>query len=305
MARSPVLFIVGPTASGKTAAALGIAGDAPVEIINADSRQIYRGMSIGTAKPTPAQLAAAPHHLIDIAEPDERFSLVDFLARARESILDATSRGAMPVVVGGTGQYVWGLAEGWQVPAVPPDPMVRQELEDVAREQGAEALHERLRAIDPDAAEDITPANIRRVIRAIEVSRATGAPFSAQRVKHVPDFSPRMFGLHVDRRTLHERIAARVDAMLEAGWVEEIRGLLAAGYAPELPSFSSAGYRELAAYVDGSLTLDEAVERARSATRRLARMQSNWFKANDARIAWHTDTASLVRQALEVVAHRC
>ena len=185
MARSPVLFIVGPTASGKTAAALGIAGDAPVEIINADSRQIYRGMSIGTAKPTPAQLAAAPHHLIDIAEPDERFSLVDFLARAREAILDATSRGAAPVVVGGTGQYVWGLAEGWQVPAVPPDPMVRQELEDVAREQGTEALHERLRAIDPDAAADIAPANIRRVIRAIEVSRATGAPFSAQRVKQV------------------------------------------------------------------------------------------------------------------------
>ena len=305
MAGSLVLFIVGPTASGKTAAALAIAAGAPVEIINADSRQIYRGMSIGTAKPTPTQLAAAPHHLIDIAEPDERFSLVDFLARARESILDATSRGAAPVVVGGTGQYVWGLAEGWQVPAVPPDPMVRQELEDVAREQGAEALHERLRAIDPDAAADIDPANIRRVIRAIEVSRATGEPFSAQRVKQAPDFSPRMFGLHVDRQRLHERIAARVDAMLEAGWVEEIRGLLTAGYAPELPSFSSAGYRELAAYVSGNLTLDEAVERAKSATRRLARMQSNWFKANDARIAWHTDTASLVRQALEAVAHPC
>ena len=305
MAGSPVLFIVGPTASGKTVAALGIAVDAPVEIINADSRQIYRGMSIGTAKPTPAQLAAAPHHLIDVAEPDERFSLVDFLARAREAILDATSRGAAPVVVGGTGQYVWGLAEGWQVPAVPPDPMVRQELEDVAREQGTEALHERLRAIDPDAAEDIAPANIRRVIRAIEVSRATGEPFSAQRVKQAPDFSPRMFGLHVDRQTLHERIAARVDAMLEAGWVEEVRGLLAAGYAPEQPSFSSAGYRELAAYVNGSLTLSEAVERAKSATRRLARMQSNWFKANDTRIAWHTDTASLVRQALEAAAHPC
>ncbi|MEE8518436.1 MAG: tRNA (adenosine(37)-N6)-dimethylallyltransferase MiaA, partial [Dehalococcoidia bacterium] len=151
-ARPPVIFIVGPTATGKTAAAMSLAPSLPVQIINADSRQVYRGMSIGTAKPTQAEQDAVPHHLIDVADPTEGYSLATFLSQARAAIVDVQTAGALPVVVGGTGQYVWGLADGWLVPEVPPQAGIRQRLELEAADVGAEALHARLAAVDPDAA---------------------------------------------------------------------------------------------------------------------------------------------------------
>ena len=199
MAAPRVLFIVGPTASGKTAASLELASHARVEIVNADSRQVYRGMSVGTGKPAPAELASVPHHLIDVAEPDERYNLARFLAEARAAIADVASRGATPVVVGGTGQYVWGLVEGWHAPAVPPNPALRAELAEEALRSGPESLHERLRAVDPHSAAAIDPRNVRRVVRALEVWHETGAPFSRQRRKSPPGFEPVLLGIAPER----------------------------------------------------------------------------------------------------------
>ena len=301
MAAPRVLFIVGPTASGKTAASLELAAHAHIEIVNADSRQVYRGMSVGTGKPTLEQLASVPHHLIDVAAPDERYNLARFLSEARAAIADITSRGATPVVVGGTGQYVWGLAEGWHAPAVPPNPQLRAELAGEAHRHGPEALHERLRAVDARAADAIDPRNVRRVVRALEVWHETGAPFSRQRRKSPPEFEPLLLGIAPERAALRQRADDRVDAMLNGGWPEEVRQLLNAGYGPELPSFSSVGYREIAAYVQGSMTLDETAVRVKTATHRLIRRQATWFKAGDARIAWSPDAASLAARALAVI----
>ena len=298
MAGPRVLFIVGPTASGKTAASLELASQARIEIVNADSRQVYWGMSVGTGKPAPAEIASVPHHLIDVAAPDERYNLARFLAEARAAIADVASRGVTSVVVGGTGQYVWGLVEGWHAPAVPPNPQLRAELAEEARLHGSEALHERLRAVDPRSAETIDPRNVRRVVRALEVWHETGAPFSRQRRKSPPGFEPVLLGIAPERAALRQRAAERVDAMLKGGWPEEVRELLSAGYGPELPSFSSVGYREVAAYVQGSATLGETAERIKSATHRLIRRQATWFKATDERIAWNADAGSLAERAL-------
>ena len=301
MAAPRVLFIVGPTASGKTAASLELASDARVEIVNADSRQVYRGMSVGTGKPSPAELASVPHHLIDVAAPDESYNLARFLAEARGAIADVVSRSAVPVVVGGTGQYVWGLVEGWHAPAVPPNQVLRAELAEEARRSGPEALHERLRAVDTNAADAIDPRNVRRVVRALEVWHETGAPFSRQRRKSPPEFELVLLGIAPERAVLRQRAGERVDAMLRSGWPEEVRELLGAGYGPELPSFSSVGYREVAEHVRGNMTLDETAERVKNATHRLIRRQATWFKAADARIAWSSDAASLAARALELL----
>ncbi|MXW30139.1 MAG: tRNA (adenosine(37)-N6)-dimethylallyltransferase MiaA [Chloroflexi bacterium] len=298
MAGPRVLFIVGPTASGKTAASLELASQARIEIVNADSRQVYWGMSVGTGKPAPAEIASVPHHLIDVAAPDERYNLARFLAEARAAIADVASRGVTSVVVGGTGQYVWGLVEGWHAPAVPPNPQLRAELAEEARLHGSEALHERLRAVDPRSAETIDPRNVRRVVRALEVWHETGAPFSRQRRKSPPGFEPVLLGIAPERAALRQRAAEHRGAVLKGGWPVEVRELLSAGYGPELPSFSSVGYREVAAYVQGSATLGETAERIKSATHRLIRRQATWFKATDERIAWNADAGSLAERAL-------
>ncbi|MCH8848573.1 MAG: tRNA (adenosine(37)-N6)-dimethylallyltransferase MiaA, partial [Chloroflexi bacterium] len=228
-ARPTVVFIVGATASGKTAAALALATRTQTEVVNADSRQVYRGMSIGTAKPTPDELAAVPHHLIDVADPADGYSLAAFLAQARDAIDRTLRAGAHPVVVGGSGQYVWGLAEGWRAPSVPPQTELRAELEREAEERGADALHARLAAVDAEAAAAIDARNVRRVVRALEVWEVTGATFSSQRRKERPPFEPRLFGIDVPRAELHARIDARVDAMMERGWLAEVQALLDAG----------------------------------------------------------------------------
>ncbi|MBM3940061.1 MAG: tRNA (adenosine(37)-N6)-dimethylallyltransferase MiaA [SAR202 cluster bacterium] len=297
MTSPTVIFIVGATASGKTAASLDLAERVPVEIVNADSRQVYRRMDIGTAKPTAAQRAAVPHHLIDIVDPDESYSLATFLEQARGVIADIAGRGKTPVVVGGTGQYVWGLAEGWTVPVVPPDAAFRAELEGEAAAHGWQRLHERLRAVDAEAAASIDGRNVRRVIRALEVWHVTGKRFSAQRRKVPPPFTPRIHGMWVPRGELYARIDARVDAMMATGFLDEVRRLLGMGYGSKLPSMSSAGYRELAAHLRGDLTLDEAVRRTKIATHSLARRQHTWFRRDDERIEWVETSRELARAA--------
>ena len=259
-------------------------------------------MSIGTGKPTPAELTSVPHHIIDIAEPDERYNLARFLSESREAIVAIAARGAVPVVVGGTGQYVWGLVEGWHAPAVPPNPTLRAELAEDARRRGPDALHERLRAVDPRAAAAIDPRNVRRVVRALEVWHETGAPFSRQRRKSPPEFEPVLLGIAPERAALRQRAAERIDAMLNGGWVKEVRQLLNAGYSPELPLVLERRLpRGRGVRARASLTLDETAEWVKTATYRLIRRQATWFKADDERIAWNADAPSLVARALLVV----
>jgi tRNA dimethylallyltransferase len=301
--RPRLVAIVGATATGKTALAIELARRLDGEIVNADSRQIYRGMDIGTAKPAAAELALARHWLIDVAAADDDFTLATFLDLARAALADIWQRGKLPIVTGGTGQYVWALLEAWRVPRVPPDRALRAELEALAERDGATVLIEELRRFDPVSAARIDARNVRRIIRAIEVTRATGRPFSEWQRKDPPAFDAVIIGLRFDRDTLYARIDARVDVMIAAGLVDEVRRLNAAGYGCDLPAMRSIGYREICAHLRGEMTLAAAVARIKTETHRLARMQHTWFRDDDERIAWlDAGSPDLLEQALAVTA---
>jgi tRNA dimethylallyltransferase len=298
-----LVAIVGATATGKTALGVELARALGGEIINADSRQVYRGMDIGTAKPTAGERAEVRHHLIDIIDPDEPFTLAMFLDRATSALEGIWSRGLLPIVVGGTGQYVWALLEGWRVPRVPPDRELRARLEAIAARDGPEALVSELVDVDPASAFAIDARNTRRMIRAIEVTLATGRPFSAWQRKVRPEFVTAVIGLQMDRAALHRRIDERVDVMLASGLVDEVRQLNAAGYGCALPSMASIGYREACAHLRGELTLAEASTRIKTESHRLARMQHTWFRPEDARIQWlEACSPDLVRNARALLA---
>ncbi len=281
-----VAVIWGPTASGKTALALALAARWDAEIVSVDSRQVYRGMDIGTAKATAAERAQIPHHLIDIREPDEPFSLAEFLALAGEAIADITRRGRRAVVAGGTGQYVRALIEGWQAPAVPPDPERRARILARAAEEGGAALHTQLAALDPAAAAGIDPRNTRRVVRALEVIEVTGRRFSEQRRLAEPPFTATVIGLRLTRAALYARIDRRVEEMYRTGLVDEVQALTARGFGCDLPAMRSIGYAEVCSYLRGDSTLTEATARTKTGTHRLARMQSTWFRDADPRVHW-------------------
>ena len=281
-----LLVIVGPTGVGKSALAMRMARDFEGEIIGADSRQVYRHMSIGTAKPSDADRAEISHHLVDIIEPDERYSLALFLRDARQSILNAKEvRGRLPLVVGGTGQYVWGLLEGWQVPEVNPNAKWREELESRVESEGVEALFEELRHVDPDAADRVDGRNPRRVVRALEV--VLSRDWDSERPRKIPpDYNAKVIGLTMERSALYARIDARIDAQLAAGWLDEVRDLRARGYGMEHAAMSGLGYGELMRHLDGEMALEEAVERIKFRTHRYARQQYNWFRLGDEWIRW-------------------
>jgi len=281
-----LIAIVGPTATGKTALAIALAQRLGGEIVGADSRQVYRQMDIGTAKPTAEERALAPHQLIDVVDPDQEFSLAQYLEQAVAVLEDVWSRGKQPLLVGGSGQYVWALLEGWRVPRLPPQRELRRELGERADRQGAEALHRELAQVDPKAAARIDPRNVRRVIRALEVHKATGRPISYWQEKGPPPWEVLTLGLTCPRRELYERIDARVDAMMEAGLVDEVRGLLSMGYDPSLASMSGIGYKQVCQHLAGELDLATAVARIKTATHRLARQQYTWFRLDDGRIRW-------------------
>jgi tRNA dimethylallyltransferase len=291
-----LIAVAGATATGKTALAVALARWLGGEIIGADSRQVYRGMDIGAAKPAPEEQAAARHHLIGVAAPDEPFSLGAWLGLAREALEDVWARGKQPLLVGGTGQYVWALLEGWRVPRVPPDERLRAELEA----RGAEQLLRDLREADPEAETYIDARNMRRVVRALEVYLATGRPFSYWRQKEPPPFGALVIGLRLDRDALYRRIDRRVDRMVEEGFVDEVRGLLQAGYGRGLPSMSGIGYREMAGYLAGESSLESAVARTKAGTHRLARHQNSWFKAGDGRIHWIAAGDGAAEEALRI-----
>jgi tRNA dimethylallyltransferase len=281
-----LLAIVGSTAAGKTALAVRLAERLGGEIVNADSRQVYRGMDIGTAKPSAAEQAQARHRLIDVAAPDEPFSLGRFLDLANEALAGCWAHGVLPILAGGTGQYVWALLEGWDVPRVPPDPQLRAELEARAEREGLGSLVEELERIDPAYAARVDRHNPRRVVRALEVYRRTGQPISSCQTRRPPEIAWTAIGLSREREDLHRRIDARVDALVAAGLVDEVRGLIERGYGCDLPSMSGIGYRQVCQHLAGELSLAEAVERMKTETHRLARMQRNWFRERDPRIRW-------------------
>ena len=300
--RIPLVALVGPTATGKTALALALAERlrdlTRVAAVAADSRQIYRLMDIATAKPTPAERALLPHVLIDVVWPDESYTLAQYQADATVAIAAIAEAGALPLLVGGTGLYVRAVVDGLAIPQVAPQPDLRAELEAEAATRGAAALHARLAALDPAAAAQIAPTNTRRVIRALEVSLVTGRPFSEQRGARPTPYRTLLLGLNMDRAALYARADARIDAMLAAGVVAETAGLVARGYDWRLPSMSSLGYREIGAYLRGESSLAEAIERFKLATHRYIRRQLTWFRP-DARITWLDAT-----QPLEALAGR-
>lgn len=293
-----LIAVVGPTASGKTSLAVELAPHLDGEIIGADSRQIYRRMDIGTAKPSAEERAAARHHLINVVDPDEPFSLGRWLDLAKDALEEVGSRGKQPVLVGGTGQYVWALLEGWRVPRVLPDGELRAELESRAPSE----LVEELRRVDPAAEAFVDPRNVRRVVRALEVYHATGKPFSHWRTKEPAGFESLVIGLRLRREELYSRIDGRVEEMFTAGFVDEVRGLLAQGYSRELPSMSGIGYREVCEYLAGEIDIATAFERTKTGTHRLARHQNAWFKAGDERIRWIEAGEGAVDEAVQLAA---
>ncbi len=278
-----LIAIIGPTGIGKTRLAIHLAQKFNGEIVNADSRQIYRFMDIGTAKPTKEEQSLVPHHLIDIINPDKDFSLVTYQQLAYKAISDIQERGKLPFLVGGTGQYIWAILEGWSVPKVPPDPEYRKKLERRAEVDG-DSLYKELQIIDPAGAEKIDPHNIRRVVRALEVSK--NKPFSQSIGKNPPPFSYSIIGLTMERKDLYRQVDARVDEMIKKGFVDEVKQLIEIGYSLTLPSMSSIGYREIGLYLQGKITLDEALYKIKTGTHRFIRHQYTWFKLKDERIKW-------------------
>lgn len=283
-----VVFIVGPTGTGKTEAGIEVARTAGGEIVSADSMQFYRGMDVGTAKPTPEQRAQAPHHLIDRIDPDQPYNVADFHADATAIIDQVLGRGHLPLVVGGSGLYVRALANKLDLPVAEPDDELRAKLKEFARHSGRQALHQRLAKVDPISAERIHPNDQKKIIRAIEVYERTGRPLS-EVYSEDPEPTDRyrclMFGLTCDREELYRRVEERCDRMINSGLLKEVQELLDAGYSPDLQAMQAIGYKEFAAFLRGEVSFPEAVETFKRNTRRYVKRQLTWFRTEE-RIRW-------------------
>ena len=281
-----VIAIVGPTAVGKSKLAISLAQALDGEVVNADSRQVYRYMDIGTAKPSLEEQRSIPHHLIDIVEPSETFSLALFQPLAYKAIEDILQRDKLPLLVGGSGLYVWSLIEGWHIPKVPPNPHFRRQMEQKAAKEGVSSLHRQLQEVDPEAARKIDPHNVRRVIRALEVYEATHTPSSQLQGKGPPAFDTLILGLTTHRDELYRRIDDRVDRMIKQGLVKEVSRLVEKGYGLDLPAMSSVGYRQIGQFLQGEIALSTAIQQINFETHRFARHQYAWFSLKDPRIRW-------------------
>lgn len=298
---NPLIVILGPTAVGKSEIAIQLAERLDGEIVSADSRLFYRGMDIGTAKPTEVERSRVPHHLIDVAGVDEVWSLAVFQEAAQKTIAEIQAREHLPFLVGGTGQYVRAVTEAWDLPKQEPDPRFRAVLESWGRALGEEEIHHCLSIVDPQAAAVIEPRNLRRTVRALEVIFRTGKRFSDQRRRGISPYKLLLLGLTRPRVELYVRIDARIQAMLDAGFVEEVRDLLGRGYTLDLPGMSAIGYRQIAAYIQGQITLDEVVAQIKRITRQFVRRQANWFKLDDPNIHWFQVGAGTVEEMEEVI----
>jgi tRNA dimethylallyltransferase len=297
----PLIIILGPTGVGKTEVSLELAERLGGEIISADSRLFYRGMDIGTAKPSPLERQRVPHHLIDVTTPDQSWSLAVFQREARRTIGEIQARGHLPFLVGGTGQYIRAVIEEWDLPQVEPNPRLRRALQNWADEIGFQELHSRLAVLDAQAAASIDPRNIRRNLRALEVILTTGKRFSEQRRRGRVLYHHLQLGISRPRAELYERIDARIRRMLENGLVGEVQDLLSKGYSADLPPLSAIGYREIMAYIQGKITLEAAEIEMKRATRIYVRRQANWFKANDPDIHWLPANPKIVDQMEAII----
>ena len=281
MEKRPLIILTGPTAVGKTAASIGLAKAVGGEIISADSMQVYRHMDIGSAKITADEMQGIPHYLVDVLEPEEAFNVVRFQEMAKAAMQKIYAGGHIPIVVGGTGFYIQALLYDIDFTENDSDFSYREELERTARDKGAEYLHSLLKQADPEAAEQIHPHNIKRVIRALEFNRKTGQKISAHNEQERRKPSPYDFAYFVltdDRKALYERIDRRVDKMMEQGLLEEVRALKDRGIARESVSMQGLGYKELLAYLDGEIPLDEAIRIIKRDTRHFAKRQLTWFR---------------------------
>ena len=281
-----LVAIVGPTAVGKSRLAIHLAQTFNGEIVNADSRQVYSYMDIGTDKPDRQQLSLVKHHLVDIINPDEDFSLAHYQQLAYKAIDDIQQRQKLTILVGGSGLYVWAVLEGWGIPQVPPDPEFRRILEEKADRGGTEELYQELMRVDPVSAQKIDRRNIRRMIRALEVYRNTDVPFSQFQRKNPPPFNTIIIGLTMDRAELYRRIDLRVERMIEQGLVEEVQKLVSMGYGFNLKAMSGIGYEQIGLFLKGELTLPAAIQKVKFETHRFVRHQYSWFRLKDKRINW-------------------
>jgi len=295
-----LVAVVGPTAVGKSKLGIAIAKQFGGQVVNADSRQIYKYMDIGTAKPGGAERQEVRHHMLDIILPDQPYNLAAFQEEACGCIGDIQEAGGLPVMVGGSGQYVWSVVEGWRIPNVAPDPVFRQGLERRAESEGADSLYRELESIDPAAAAGMSPHNLRRIIRALEIYQKTGMPPSSLREKRGLPYPILIIGLTAAREHLYNLIDSRVDRMMEAGFIQEVKSLLDMGYGSGLPSMSSLGYRQVADHLAGRMGLQEAMQAIKYETHRFARNQYAWFRASDTRIQWFDAGDGTEDKVLEV-----
>lgn len=281
-----LVVLVGPTAVGKTELAIEVAERIKGEIVSADSRLFYLGMDIGTAKPTAEQRKRVRHHLVDVANPDETWSVAVFQQAARECIVDIWSRKKIPLLVGGTGQFIRAITEEWSIPVQAPDEKMRDVLTHWGREIGPVELHRKVGLLDSEAAAHIEPNNLRRSVRALEVMLLTGKRFSEQRQKKTPVYEICQVGLIRPREELYKRVDERIEKMVAMGFLEEVESLLKMGYKPDTPALSAIGYREMIGVISGMSSMEEAILLIKRNTRKFIRRQANWFKESDPVIRW-------------------
>ena len=294
--------MVGPTATGKTSLGIDLAQQLDGEVVNADSRLFYYGMDVATAKPTENEIKDIPHHLIDFLSPSEQYSLAEYLKKARLVITEILDRGKVPILVGGSGQYVWAIIEGWEVPEIQPDPSLRSHLELKLAQNGIGPLAEQLAAISPITAETTDLRNPRRVIRAIErvQSKSINSSFTEGRSSDSP-FDHYIVGLMIDRTDLHARVLERLDSMDKNGWKQEVELLLQAGYSTKDRALSAIGYPQMISHLNGECDFSESIRLTAVATNRLIRHQNNWFKQNDTRINWFDMTRNPKRHTQSII----
>lgn len=302
--KQPLIVLTGPTAVGKTETSLRLAKAIGGEIISADSMQVYRHMDIGTAKIRPEQMQGIPHYLVDEWEPDEEFNVMIFQQKVKEYLADIYSRGKIPLLVGGTGFYIQAVLYDIAFTRHQGEGQYRQELQQLAEEQGALVLHDKLRQVDPESAEAIHPHNCKRVIRALEYFHDTGEKFSLHNAVERRKKSPYQFlyvVLNMDREQLYQRIDRRVDQMMEEGLTKEVQALLARGYDRSLVSMQGLGYKEIAAALAGECTLEEAVYRIKRDTRHFAKRQLTWFRRERDVVMMDKDQYASVDQLVEEI----
>jgi len=299
-----LIVVIGPTAVGKSQLALNLAQRFDGEIVNADSRQVYRYLDIGTNKPTLDEQKLVSHHVIDVVNPDEDFTLAHYCQLAAQAMKTVSQKGKLALLVGGSGLYIWSIVEGWKIPAIPPNKELRHTLETKAQRQGSDALYQELQIVDPLAASKIHPNNTRRIIRALEIYHMTKEPPSKLWRREPPDFPVIILGLTMGRGELYKKIDRRIAEMIKRGFVEEVKSLLQRGYDFSLRSMSGIGYKQIGQFLQDEITLPAAIERINFETHRLVRHQYAWFHLNDTRIHWF-DADNPEEKAQNLIKHSC